>query len=151
MTRIGEDCYFFKLRQWLLNRKARKVFRHFGLGSQFRPGAYAAYPENIVIGQNVVIRPGCRLFSDDKSWIHIGDNVLLGHNVHIYTNDHDLKNNSYKYGNVIVGSNCWIGANTTILQGSVIEDGAIVGAGSVVKSRIPRNEVWAGCPAKRIK
>jgi len=148
--RIGEDCYFFKMRQWLLNRKARKLFQHFGKDSQFRPGAYAVHPENIWIGQDVIIRPGCKLFADEHSEIIIDHDVLLGHDIHIYTNNHVLEDDSYEYGTVILREGCWVGARSIILKGVMIGKKAIVGAGSVVTHNIPAGETWGGVPARRI-
>lgn len=158
IERIGEDNYFYKIRQWLLNRKARKLFNYFGEGSEFRPGAYAAYTSNISIGSNVVIRPDCRLFADEDTYIIIGDNVLLGHGVQIYTNNHAfsrkdipiLEQGYDKQENVILNDGCWIGANAIILPGVSIGKNAVVGAGSVVTKNILPFEVWAGNPCKPI-
>lgn len=147
--RVGEGSYFFKIRQWLLNRKARKCFGSFGKGSEFRPGAYAAYSENTFIGKNVVIRPGCRLFADAKAGIRIGNAVLLGHSVHIYTNNHTV--GGYERDPVILEDGCWIGANSVILKGVTIGEDAVVGAGSVVTKNVPAGETWAGNPARCIK
>ncbi|HIQ73368.1 MAG TPA: hypothetical protein IAA51_03010 [Candidatus Cottocaccamicrobium excrementipullorum] len=45
----------------------------------------------------------------------------------------------------------FIGAGSIILKGTHIEDGAIIGAGSVVCGHIPKNEIWAGNPARYIR
>jgi acetyltransferase-like isoleucine patch superfamily enzyme len=156
--RLGEDSYFYNIRQWLLNRKARKRFEFFGKNAEFRPGAYAAYTENISIGKGVVIRPGCRLFADDTTFIIIEDNVLLGHGVHLYTNNHSYKldipiflQGYEKQENVILESGCWIGANSVILPGVTVGENAVVGAGSVVTKNVPNGEVWGGNPARCLK
>ena len=157
--RLGEDNVFYKLRLWLLTRKAKKTFNSWGKNSEFRPGAYAAYVENIAVGNNVVIRPDCRLFADADTFIIIEDDVLLGHGVHIYTNNHvytdpDLPIRVQGYTdeeNVILEEGCWIGANSIILPGVVIGKNAVVGAGSVVTKNVPAHEVWVGNPARRIK
>jgi acetyltransferase-like isoleucine patch superfamily enzyme len=157
--RLGEDTYLFRIRKWLLTRKARKYFDSFGKGSEFRPGAYAAYPKNIAIGKNVSIRPGCRLLADDRTFIIIGDDVLLGHGVHFYTNNHSydrvdipiVEQGYSKHENVILDDGCWIGANAIILPGVMIGKSAVVGAGSIVTRDVPAGEIWAGNPCRRIK
>ena len=156
--RLGEDSYFYKIRQWLLNRKARKQFEFFGNRAEFRPGAYAAFAENISVGKGVVVRPGCRLFADKNTFIIIEDNVLLGHGVHLYTNNHSCKldvpiflQGYEKQENVILEEGCWVGANSIILPGVTVGQNAVVGAGSIVTRNVPNGEIWAGNPARCIK
>lgn len=157
-NRLGEDSYLYRIRQWLLNRKARRLFDYFGEGSDFRPGAYAAYPSNISIGDNVAIRPDCRLFADEDTYIIIGDNVLLGHGVHVYTNNHahgrkdiPICEQGYeKQENVILEEGCWIGANAIILPGVTVGKNAVVGAGSIVTKDVEAHTVVVGNPAKPI-
>lgn len=52
---------------------------------------------------------------------------------------------------ITLGSKVYIGNNVTILPGVSIGDYVVVGAGAVVTKDIPSHEVWAGCPAKRVK
>jgi len=156
--RLGEDNFLFKFRLNRLNKKARKIFELFDTGSEFRPGAYASFTENISVGKNVVIRPGSRLFADTDTFIIIEDDVLMGHGVHLYTNNHAFSNPDIPirlqgYGkreNVVLEKGCWLGANVIILPGVIVGRNAVVGAGSVVTKSIPANEVWAGNPARRI-
>lgn len=54
-------------------------------------------------------------------------------------------------GNVNIGECTLIGANATIKQGLRVGSNAVLGAGSVLVNDLPDNEVWVGCPAKRIK
>lgn len=53
--------------------------------------------------------------------------------------------------NTHIGSDVWIGANSIIKSGINIGNGVIIGAGSVVTHDVPDFEIWAGCPAKKIK
>lgn len=94
--------------------------------------------------------------------IEIGDNVKIGGNVVIYDTDFhsldpnfrrvpklDLKNVQIRP--VIIKNNAFIGAHSTILKGVTIGENSIIGAGSLVTKNIPKNEIWAGNPAKFIK
>ncbi|WP_430906520.1 acyltransferase [Maribacter sp. 2-571] len=94
--------------------------------------------------------------------IIIGDNVNIGGNVIIYdTNFHSLNpahrldgptdRKNTKTKSVHIGDNVFIGGHTTILKGVRIGDNSIVGAGSIVTRDIPKNEIWAGNPAKKIR
>ncbi len=160
-NRLGPDVrghwkLYFKF--WM-RRICKKAFDSFGEGSEFRPMAYAAYPKNIAIGRNVAIRSGCRLFADDRTFIIIGDDVLLGHGIHLYTNKHSFQRKGTpiveqgydKQENIILENGCWVGANSIVLPGVRVGVNAVVGAGSVVTKDVPDGVVVAGNPARRIK
>ena len=153
IKRLGPDCVRFrKIRQWLRNRKARRMLGCFGKGSEWRQGAYASYAHHVLIGENVAIRDGVVLFADEESIIDIGNDVLIGMGVHIYTSNH-VQGSAEEYVSAGVGihSEAWIGANATILMGVTIGRNSVVGAGSVVTKDVPDGEVWAGNPCRRIK
>jgi acetyltransferase-like isoleucine patch superfamily enzyme len=52
---------------------------------------------------------------------------------------------------IVIGNDVFVGANSIILKGVTIGDRAIIGAGSIVTKDIPKDEVWAGNPAKFIR
>lgn len=94
--------------------------------------------------------------------IVIGNNVIIGGNTLIVDTDshsldfitrsskeRDLKD--AKKGGVIISNNVFIGARSTILKGVTIGENSIIGACSVVTKDIPKNELWAGNPAKFIR
>ena len=94
--------------------------------------------------------------------ITIGNNVKIGGNVVIYDTDfHSLDKvqrrdaradmASKQCREVVIEDDVFIGAHSIILKGVTIGEGAIIGAGSVVTKSIPKNEIWAGNPAKFIK
>lgn len=51
---------------------------------------------------------------------------------------------------VVLEDDVWLGAGVVVLPGVVIGQGAVIGAGSVVTKKIPRGEIHAGVPARRI-
>ncbi len=92
--------------------------------------------------------------------IIIGNNVLIGGSVKIYDSDFHSLNASQRTNQnqdtpltsqVVLEDGCFIGAHSIILKGVTIGKNSIVGAGSVVAKSIPKNEIWAGNPAKLIK
>lgn len=97
------------------------------------------------------------IFSCTSS-ITIGKDVITADDVKYYTANHNysnpntlIKDQGEAQGTIVVEDNVWIGANVTLLRNTYIEKGAIIGANSVVKGKVPANEIWAGCPAKKIK
>lgn len=94
----------------------------------------------IRIGENVNIQDGSVLHTlYEKSQIHIGNNVSVGHNVTIHgATIHD---------NVLVG----IGA--VVLDDVEIGENSIIAANSVVLSgtKVEPNSLYAGIPAKKVK
>lgn len=51
----------------------------------------------------------------------------------------------------VIEEDVWIGFGTVVMQGVRIGRGSIVAARSVVTKDIPRYEVWAGVPARKIR
>ena len=91
--------------------------------------------------------------------IIIEDNVFIGGSTKIYDTDfHSLnfekrisKDDDIKHKPIMICKNVFIGAHSIILKGVKIGEASIIGAGSVVTKNIPKNEIWAGNPAKFIK
>lgn len=110
----------------------------------------------IKIGQNSSIGYG-NIFSCTSSII-IGKDVITGDGVKYYTANHEYRDLTIPIraqgeiqGTITLEDDVWIGANVVLLRNTHIEKGAIIGANSVVKGRIPKNEIWAGSPARKIK
>jgi len=94
--------------------------------------------------------------------ITIKDNVKLGVGVHIYDSDFHSLNSEFRKNNIKdlldintkpinIENNVFIGAHSIVLKGVTIGENSIVGAGSIVTKDIPKNQIWAGNPAKYIK
>lgn len=165
--RIGPDCPFT---HWTLYYKksmkkiCEKKFKKFDNTSEFRPGAFAICCSKISIGRNVVVRPNSMFFADhryneERGFITIDDNVLLGSGIHIYTSNHkfslpdkEIPDQGFSEPkNVHIKSGAWIGANCVILPGVSIGQHSVVGAGSIVTKSIPDYVVAVGNPARIIK
>ncbi len=94
------------------------------------------------------IRVGARTNIQDGTIVHvdsrrysttIGDDITIGHNAVIHA--------------CILENGCFIGMSATVMDGAVVESGAMVAAGALVipGKRVPAGELWAGCPAKRLR
>lgn len=145
--------------RWLMRRWCKKHFWNFGPGAEVRPGAYIIHPENIWLGDGVVVRDGCMLFADDDAGIFIDRKVLLSPGVKIFVNNHahhssdtPIIDQGYDPSECVsILRGAWIGCDAIILPGVTIGYNAVVGAGSVVTKNVPDGEVWAGNHARRIK
>ena len=108
------------------------------------------------IGAKVSIGTSC-FVSADKGGVSIGDYTMVGPNTSII-------GNNYKYDQldvpicqqektskgIEIGENVWIGAGSVILDGARIESGVIVAAGSVISSKVKKDAIVQGNPAKVI-
>lgn len=123
-------------------------------------------PNATVIG-NVTIGDGSNIWFNvlirgDDHWIKIGErtNIQDGTVVHLSVNvaptfiGSDI---TIGHGAIIHGctlqDRCMVGIGAIVLDGAVVETGAIVAAGAVVSpgKRVPRGEMWAGCPARKAR
>lgn len=119
----------------------------------------------IVISKNAKLTIGNNVGISNSSIIcqveiSIGNNVLIGGSTKIWDTDfHPLDpierlinpNVGFKRKKIIIGDNVFIGGFSIILKGITIGDNSVIGAGSVVTKSIPKNEIWAGNPAKFIR
>ena len=97
------------------------------------------------------------LLIDCQEQVEIGDFSFFGHDCKILTGMHDY----FKKGKerqdailskpVVIGRGVWIASFSVILPGVKIGDNAVIGAGSIVTRDVPKNELWAGNPARKIK
>jgi len=100
------------------------------------------------------------VYIDNTSDIEIGKSVSIARNTEIYTHGHyhdgtpienDVKSGRIKTSPLKIGNNVYIGASVIILASAEnIGDNSVIGAGSIVTKNIPKNEIWAGNPAKKI-
>jgi acetyltransferase-like isoleucine patch superfamily enzyme len=114
--------------------------------------------QNVYLGNNVRITMDCCVWAETKSKIIIGDNVLIGPGVKLFCSNHGTELSGIPMvfqdrieNDIVIGSDVWIGANSVILSGVNIHNGAIVAAGSVVTKNVPENAIYGGVPAKLIK
>lgn len=119
-------------------------------------GVIAQKGTGIVIGNNTGINANCYLAG--QGGIEIGDNVIIGPGVKIFSENHNfgdlqiaIKDQGVSRKPVIIKNNCWIGANVTILAGVVIEQGCVIAAGTVLTKSVPANAIIGGVPGRILK
>lgn len=87
--------------------------------------------------------------------VRILEGTLIGGGCEIYDSDfHGLTHETRAVGAsapVSIGPRAFVGARTMVLKGVTIGEGAVIGAGSVVTRDVPAREIWAGCPARKIR
>lgn len=117
-----------------------------------------SYVENITIGNNVHLGPGCEL--DGAGCISIGNGVIFAPEVCVYTRTHNFNSSDLRaipYDNrmitaeVIISDYVWIGRRVIVLPGVRIGKGVVIGAGSIVSKDIPDYAIAVGNPAKVVK
>ena len=100
------------------------------------------YPENLKLGKNFDI--GTFTYINCKYGVEICNYVQIGSHCSIYSHSTIDK----KKGSVILKDNCKIGTHSTIMPNVTIGENSIVAAHSFVNKNIPKNQLWAGVPAK---
>lgn len=103
--------------------------------------------DNFKLGKNVSI--GSFTVIDAQNGVTLEDDIQISMGCRILSHSHiDMKD-----GEIIMRKNSCLGANAVIMPDVIVGENSIIGALSFVKSgtRIPKNEIWAGIPAKFIK
>lgn len=119
-------------------------------------GVIAQKGKGIVIGNNSGINAGTYL--GGQGGIQIGDNVIIGPGVKIFSENHNfsdfninIKDQGVTRNGVFIHDNCWIGAGVTILAGVTIGEGSVIAAGSIVTKSVPPHSIVAGVPGRVLK
>lgn len=106
------------------------------------------------IGQRCAIAAGT-FISSGEAGTYIGDDCLIGPNCAIVSSayrydelDVPLEKQGHKSQGTYIGNNVFVGSNCSILDGAIIEDNVIIAAQSLVSSKIPKNSVAQGNPAR---
>lgn len=127
------------------------ILKSCGLGLQVDKKVFITTPQNIAIGNNVVLNRGVVLQGTEGGCIRLGDNVTISYSAKIITANLNGPTGEHIYQDVVIGNNVWISANVIVLPGVVVEDNVVIAAGAVVTSRLISGYIYGGVPAKQIK
>lgn len=101
------------------------------------------YPEALELGNFFDI--GEFSYINSQFGVKIEDNVQIGSHCSIYS--HSTIDS--KKGPVILKKNCKIGTHSTIMPNVTVGENSVVAAYSFVTKNVPKNQFWAGIPAKK--
>ncbi|MFE5835280.1 acyltransferase [Arthrobacter sp. NPDC056493] len=104
--------------------------------SSFGAGCFIGCSGEIRIGNDVMLGPGVKLFSENHAFADTGRTI---------------KSQGVERSYLTVGDDTWIGSGATVTAGVTIGSGVVVAAGSVVTRDVPDGAVVAGVPAKILR
>lgn len=139
---------------WVWGRlRFSALVRQRGLGCVCHWNVNLKYPENLVLGDDVVIGVNASLGA--HSPIHIGHRVRISKDVQIETAGLDFLSGPPPYQHqskpIIIEDGVWIGTRSMVLGGVRIGAHAVIAAGSIVTRDVPPRTLVAGMPAKVIR
>ena len=146
------NVFCFKILWALGNLRFRLLVKNGGKGSVCHWSVTFKCPENIKLGDRVVIGPNTTLGAEGG--IEIGSDVRISEGVIVETGGLKIEE-SYPYRHeskaIKIGDGVWLGSRSIILQGVEIGAGSVIAAGALVNKDLPPNGIYAGIPAKYIK
>jgi acetyltransferase-like isoleucine patch superfamily enzyme len=139
---------------WVWGRlRFSALVRQRGSGCVCHWNADLKYPENLVLGDDVVIGVNASLGA--HSPIHIGNRVRISKDVQIETAGLDFLSGPPPYRHtskpIFIEEGVWIGTRTIVLGGVRIGAHSVVAAGSIVTRDVPPRTLVAGMPAKVLR
>lgn len=152
---LSIERLFRGIRRRLRTLYYSRVLKSMGKGCSICGGVLIFGPEEISLGDRVVLNENVTLQSCDGASISLGSRVVLSFGAMILTGGINLHNISDQRGHVsapvIVEDYAWICAGAIILPGVTVGKGAVVAAGSIVTHDVPPGMVVAGVPAREVQ
>ena len=106
--------------------------------------------DNVEIGANTCIDRGTLGNTIIEKGVKIDNLTQISHNVIIGKNSIVCAQVTVA-GSVNIAENVWIAPKVSILNGLSIGANSFIGINSTVVNDVPKNEIWAGYPAKKIR
>lgn len=94
---------------------------------------------------------GCHLAAN-KSGIHIGRKVRVGHGCSLYSDNHGCSAEEHDTtiltkGPIIIEEGAWLGSGGTVVSGARVGKDAVVAACSIATRDVPEGTITATVPA----
>ena len=121
------------------NKWKKPIIKH---GKMTKFNYIVQYPKKLKLGKEFDI--GEFTYINCSFGVEINDFVQIGSHCAIYSNS----TIDQKHGPVVLKRNCKISTHSTIMPNVTIGENSIIAAYSFVNKKIPKNQVWAGIPAK---
>jgi acetyltransferase-like isoleucine patch superfamily enzyme len=150
LVRLADTVLRFSLRVWSRLRFSALVAN--AQNSVCDWSTEIKYPENILLGNHVIIGPQCCLGA--MASIKIGDYARISRGVIIETAGLDLDSElpySHLAKPIVIGKGVWLATNAVVLGGVTVGDYAVVGAGVVVTKDVPPYSIVVGCGSRILK
>ena len=156
MLRYGIPAALELLRDQVIEYTApRRRLARVGKKTLISRSASLHDPQNIFIGDDVLVGPDCKVWASPNATLTLEDHALLGPNVTIITSTHGTADLTVPMNsqpdterNVRIGRGAWLCANSVILPGITVHEEAIVAAVAIVTQDVPPYAIAAGVPAR---
>lgn len=129
-----------------------------GANARIRPSSYYSREigQGLEMGDRSSIGPDC--YIGCSGGIRIGDNVMLGPGVRLFSENHEIedpstaiKDKGVEWQPINIEDDCWLASGVVVTAGVTIGRAAVVAAGAVVTKNVPPNTLVAGVPARVIR
>lgn len=134
-------------RRFLLRAFGAKV----GRNAQVWPSVRVWLPENLSIGDNVMIGPGAELYNQGR--ITIGSYCVVSQRAYLCASSHDISDPYFQLilRPIVVSDRCWVAAEAFVGPGVVMAEGSVAAARAALFSDTEAYGVYRGNPATLIK
>ena len=122
-----------------------------GRGCRVHGSARIWWPGNLVLGDNVLIGPGARLYNQGQ--IAIGTGSVVSQRAHLCASSHDVSDPHFQLvlRPVTIGKGCWIAAEAFVGPGVVMGEGAVLAARGALFEDAAAWTIYRGNPAAAVK
>ena len=129
-----------------------------GTGTRIRPSSYysRAIGRGLTMGDRSSIGPhgyiGC------SGGITIGNDVMMGPGVRLFSENHEttdthkaIRDQGVRWAPIVIEDGVWIASGVTITAGVHVGAGAVVAAGAVVTEDVEDGTIVGGVPARKLR